>query len=112
MSKIPSNVVEFPNQNYNKSDNSGNGGGGDMDIAKRVDKLETKTDKLQESLNRIEITLARIEGDLKTKASAVELAEVKGQLKNMPSTWQLVVTILSCMLGVAGFVFAIVKYVK
>lgn len=107
------NVVEIENNKPLKPTPAGSGsGGGDLSLERRVGNLEIDIKDVKKSLQSIEITLARIEGDLKTKASAVEVAEIKGQLKNMPSTWQLIVIFMSSMIGVAGFVFAIVKFVK
>jgi uncharacterized coiled-coil protein SlyX len=107
---------------------AGSGGGDNTIIETRVGNLEKSISEIEKTLSKmndkltempkmsdlysIKVDIARIEAKLDSKASAVDLSEVKGQLKNMPSTWQLIVTLLSCMLGVAGFVFAIVKYVK
>jgi hypothetical protein len=85
------NVVVQGNFSSKKSSNGGsNSGGGDMD--------------------RIEITLAKIEGELKTKASAVDLAEVKGKISQIPNTWQMITMILGSQITLFGLFFALMKF--
>jgi hypothetical protein len=118
----------------------GSGGGWDTHLETRVGNLETKVDKIDGRLDNIERILfeiqtdlkykassaeiaeirgdlktkasaseiAEIRGDLKTKASASELAEVKGKVAQIPNTWQLMLGLI----GFAGFIFAIVKFIK
>ncbi len=63
---------------------SGGGGGGDMsDIDARVKRLEDQSKE--------------VGGDL--KAIRIDLAEVKGKLSAMPSTWQ-IITICAALIGI------------
>jgi hypothetical protein len=104
------NIVDI-NKPRKASAGNGSGGGFNMsDLEKRVDKLELKTDRLQESLNRIELILSEIRGELKTKASAVELAEVKGKISQIPNTWQMITMILGSQITLFGLFFALMKF--
>jgi hypothetical protein len=62
-------------------------------------KIDGKLDKLIESVTDFRRTndsrLASIEAELKHKASAADLAEVKGRVNSLPSTMQLLAFVVA-----------------
>ena len=54
--------------------------------------------------------LASIEAKLEAKASAAELAEIKGRVTSLPSTWQMAVLIIATVFMILGGSFLILKF--
>jgi hypothetical protein len=65
----------------------------------RVARLETDVAEIKVSMRSVEDTLIRIETELKTLPKAGEIGEIKGKLSLMPTTWQLVVLLLTTWAG-------------
>ncbi|WP_201829572.1 hypothetical protein [Microvirga zambiensis] len=64
-------------------------------------KIDGKLDKLIETVGdfrrNTEVHLASIEAELKIRASATDLAEVKGRVSNLPTTLQLLAFVVAVM---------------
>lgn len=70
------------------------GGGGDMeDVLRRVGALESAVEKL----------------NTKVDSLVKEVAEVRGKLSNMPTTFQMASWFVGVAIGMTGLVFAIAK---
>jgi hypothetical protein len=54
--------------------------------------------------------LRRIETDL--RGISLDLAEIKGRLANMPTTFQILTWFIGTALGLSGLVFAIARLVR
>ena len=89
----------------------------DGDMERRVQVLEAsfaridgKLDKIIETLaafsQKTEVWLERIETSLEAKASAVDLAELRGMVRSLPTIWQLITLVFGILAG--GF--AIVRF--
>jgi hypothetical protein len=104
------NIINIDEKKKPRAASAGSGGGGSMDLEKRVGNLEADMKDVKKSLQGIEVTLARIEGELKTKASAVELAEIKGKLTQMPSTWTMLMAIFASNLTIVGVILAVIRF--
>lgn len=69
----------------------------------RVAKLEALAESADRRLNGIEDTLKSINSELKSLGK--EMAEMKGQLKHMPTTW----STIGMFITVMGAAFGILK---
>jgi hypothetical protein len=58
----------------------------------------------------MEIRVAKLEDAL--AAMRVDLAEMKGGISNLPTTWQLVGVNFALAIGIAGLVFAVARAMK
>jgi hypothetical protein len=99
---------------------SGTGGAGPEDpMIEHIEKLEGKMDKVEGKLSAIEVTLAEIKGQLSQMPKATdfaklsaEVAEVKGRVANLPTTWQLMTFTIGSVMAAAGLAFTIARYLK
>jgi hypothetical protein len=101
------NIVDIKDKGKTRTATAGSGGGDGFDI-QRVSRLKLKTDKMQESLNRIELMLVEMRVELKSKASSADVAEIKGKMSQIPNFWQQ----MGIGLGIIGFAFAILRFIK
>jgi hypothetical protein len=72
----------------------------------RIDALESESRDTRATLARIDLTLVRIEERMATKADLSALAErvagIEGRISQMPTTWNLVIIVLSVVFTVMG----------
>ena len=95
------------------------GGSGPEDpmLERRVDTLEADMKEVKSSLSRIEVTLARMDGTLSQlpKASdftrlSTEIAEVKGKVSNLPTTWTILSVVFTTWgIGSGVLIFALTR---
>ncbi len=111
-----SNVFEFPNQPFHTG---GGSGPEDPTMEQRVSALEARSERIESSLQRLEVTIAKIDGTLSQMPKAsdlaairTEVAEVKGRISNLPTTWQLVIFAIGLPIATSGLVFAISRFIK
>lgn len=78
------------------------GGPHDPDMATRVQRLEDTLPRIQALLQGLDERLRRGE---------VDLAEMKGRIANLPSTWAMITTMLGGQVAFAAAILAIPKIV-
>jgi len=103
------NVIRFPGDF--------DGGGPEDPLEQRVAALESKLDRADSALQRMEVGLAKIEAMLGQMPKMTDIAslksdiaEVKGRLGGLPSTWQLLLSIIATWASGAAIVFTILKF--
>ena len=86
-------------------------------IEQRVSSLEEKMARVETKIDRIELKLAELVGMLSQSPKTsdytslkTDLAEVKGRIASLPSTWQMLTMILASQASWAGIVFALLKF--
>ena len=79
--------------------------------------LEQRVTKLEETLGRIDQRLASIEGELKHFPKATDyaslradIAEIKGRVGSMVTSWQLFTALITTWTAGAAIVFTLVKF--
>jgi hypothetical protein len=98
------------------------GGGGDGPdnpmLEQRVASLEEKIGRMDAKLSAIELVLADIRGQLSQMPRAMdfaslraEVAEVKGRIGNLPTTWTLLSFAVGACLASAGLAFTIARVI-
>lgn len=77
----------------------------------RLAALEGRMDRVEARLERVEVRLDRVEQIL--ERVVVDLAELRGKVSQLPTTWQLVTWITGLntglALGIAGLVYAVAR---
>ena len=83
---------------------SGGGNGNDGGMEERLKALETKVDRLGDEAASVKALL----GQLAPKIDGLvkDVAEIKGRVSAMPSSWQLI----GLIIAVFGLAFAVVKF--
>ncbi len=84
---------------------------GDMErrmqfLETRFEKIDAKLDKLIEGSHAMDVRLTRIETSLETKASAAEVAEIRGMVRSLPTIMQMITLVFGILAGA----FAIVRF--
>jgi hypothetical protein len=78
---------------------------------RRLQALETRMDRVDYRFDLIEGRLARIEATI--DRIVVELAELRGRVSQLPTTWQFVTWVaglnIGLVIGVSGLVYAIAR---
>ncbi|MBP7066469.1 hypothetical protein [Ferrovibrio sp.] len=77
---------------------AGNDGGLPPGLDARVAKLEADTKEIKDMLTRMEPVLAKIN---------VDIAEIKGRVSAMPTTWQLIGLVIGVFAAALAFVKAL-----
>lgn len=90
----------------------GDGGSEGLMLDQRVTKVESDITEIKSSLRSIEDTLLEIKTELKLLPKAGEIGEIKGKLSLLPTTWQLVVILLTTWAAGMYFAIAIAKLGK
>ena len=70
--------------------------------------MEARVAILEAQFKRIEALLGTIDGRLQNLA--VEVAETKGRIANMPSTWAMIGTVIGGQVALAGLLFIAIKF--
>jgi hypothetical protein len=98
------NIVRFPGKD---------GGGPEDPMLERVERLEKQMDRVEGKLSSIELMLAEIKGQLSQMPKAADLAairsevgELKGRINALPTWWMLV----GAMIATWGAGAAIVRF--
>ena len=78
-------------------------------LEERLGRIETILTDLAPKITEIFHTCAR-QSDL--AAVKTELAELKGKVSNLPTTWTMFVALITSAVAVAGLVLAIGKIIK
>ena len=77
----------------------------------RIDRVEARLERVEARLDRVEARLDRVEQIL--ERVVVDLAELRGKVSQLPTTWQLVTWITGLntglALGIAGLVYAVAR---
>jgi uncharacterized coiled-coil protein SlyX len=97
---------------------SGGGDGPEMPmLEQRVAALESKLDRMDSTIQRIDVSIAKIEATLGQMpkmadfaALKSDVAETKGRLGGLPSTWQLLLSVIATWASGAAIVFTILKF--
>jgi hypothetical protein len=75
-------------------------------LEQRVEKLEQRAEHSEGSLQRIELIATELKERTSHPASAADVAEIKGRLNSIPTTWQTVAILATLLIGIAGLVVA------
>ena len=108
------NVIPFDRGHFI----TGGGGSGPEDpmLEQRVGRLEEKLDRIEAILTGLAPKITEIfhSGAKQTDLNRVErdLAEVKGRISNMPTSFSLWMALISIFVAGAGIVFAALKFTK
>jgi hypothetical protein len=103
---------------FNKSGGMSTNGSGPEDpmLERRVEKLEEKIDRIETILVRLEPMIIELKSTTAKQPELntvrVEIAEIKGRITNLPSTWTLISFSISSCLASAGFAFAVARFFK
>jgi hypothetical protein len=89
---------------------TGTGGGPDDPVILRLERLEEKFSGVDKRLSSIEVLLAEVKGELKQLPKATEIGEMKGRLLSMPTWWQMLAMIVSVFGGGAAIVFSVIRF--
>ena len=68
-------------------------------LERSFETINSKLDKLVESVGDLRVGIARIEERLEHKASASEVAAIKGRVDALPTTWQMIALVFSILGG-------------
>lgn len=104
-------------------------------LEKRVEVLEQKVDRILDALERVEFGVRDLVADNKetrktlsdiqlkmatrdelkdlqrsTNELAIKTAAVEGQIRNIPSTWQMITTVIGSQVVLAGLLFTALKF--
>lgn len=98
------NVVQGPGFGRSVRDTAGGGGsGGDADMSARVERLEADVKEIK----------ADVKGMAKDQqALRADIAEIKGRLSQMPTTFQMVTWLVGVAMGLVALVFTVARAVK
>ena len=99
--KPKSNVFLFPG--LGTDNNLAGGGGGPHDPT-----MEMRLLRLEDTLPRIEALMRSVDDRL--RKVEVDLAEMKGRVTHLPSTWAMVTTILGGQIAFVAAIFAILRF--
>lgn len=94
------------NQSPAGSGGGSSGDGGSMEA--RVAVLEQIAKESSGKLSEVATTLERVRTDL--TAAGRDIAEVKGRLSGLPSTWVLLTAVVGGQLTLAALIFAALKF--
>ena len=91
---------------------TGSGGGGPDDpmVLQRLERLEQQFAGIDKRLSSIEVLLAEVKGELKQLPKATEIGEMKGRLLSIPTWWQMLAMIVSVFGGGAAIVFSVIRF--
>jgi hypothetical protein len=108
------NIVEFQTSKLSAQRSTGGSGDGPEGpmLDQRVTKVEDNIAEMKVSLRSIEDSLLEIKTELKLLPKAGEIGEIKGKLSLLPTTWQLVVILLTTWAAGMYFAIAIAKLGK
>jgi hypothetical protein len=81
-------------------------------LDQRITKVEGNIAEIKLSLRSIEDTLLEVKTELKSLPKAGEIGEINGRLSLLPTTWQLVVILLTTWAAGMYFAIAIAKLGK
>jgi hypothetical protein len=106
----------------------GYGGGSDVErrvafLEKTVEKMDGKLDKLiagqhaselqlERRLNPIDVKLTAVDLKLDSKASGIDVGEMKGKLADMPSKWFVGTTVFAVLFGASALISAVLVYLE
>lgn len=97
------NVFRFPGDERPVAEvASGGGGPHGPDLDARMTRLEEQYSRIETLLRGVDDRLRKVETDI---------AELKGRVANLPSTWAMVTTMLGGQITLAGFLIAIIRIV-
>jgi uncharacterized coiled-coil protein SlyX len=71
--------------------------------------MDARMTRLEEQYSRIETLLRGLDDRLRKVES--DIAELRGRVANLPSTWAMITTMLGGQVTLAGFLIAIVRIV-
>ncbi len=71
--------------------------------------MDARMTRLEEQYSRIEALLRGVDDRLRKVET--DIAELKGRVANLPSTWAMVTTMLGGQITLAGFLIAIIRIV-
>ena len=89
------------------------------DILRRLEPMIARTDErvkvVESRMVTIESRIASLEAGLmrlddRGRAVETDVAELKGRVSQLPSTWELISTITASQAALLGFTFAILRY--
>jgi hypothetical protein len=86
-------------------------------IEARLKVLEARSERLETGFQRMEVGFARLEEKLSHVASRddlsrvearllSEVAEIRGKVANLPTTWNIIAILAALLFGIAGLVYA------
>ena len=114
---LPGLQEKFERLSENLRRGGGNGRGPtDGDVANRISiveksiaKMDAKLDRLIEKVDDLRMDVTRMDERLKTTASAAELAEIKGRVNGLPTTWQMITLVIGIVGTILGGAFLLLK---
>jgi hypothetical protein len=71
--------------------------------------MDARMARLEEQFSRIETLLRGVDDRLRNVET--DIAELKGRVANLPSTWAMVTTMLGGQITLAGFLIAIIRII-
>jgi len=89
---------------------AGPGGAHDPSMEMRLQRLEETFPRIEALMRSIDDRLRRVETAVdRVRNVQIELAELKGRVANLPSTWAMVTTILGGQVAFAAVLVAILR---
>ncbi len=99
-------VVDGPWKDNNRIP-SGGGPPYDGDMEERVRELQRATAGIRDALARIEAKLDGVEKETNTVRS--DLSYLKGKLEGIPSSWQMIATVIGGNIALAGMFYGVLR---
>jgi hypothetical protein len=96
----------------------GGGGPHDPGMETRLTAVETDVRDIKSALQRIESLLGKVDDRLRNleseslPAMAIDLAELKGRIQNLPSTWSMIATVIGGQIALAGMLFGGIRFLS
>lgn len=89
---------------------TGPGGPHDPSMAMRVQRLEDTLPRIEVLMKSLDDRLRRVETEVeRVRDVQIDLAELKGRIVNLPSTWAMVTTILGGQIAFAAVFLALFR---
>jgi hypothetical protein len=90
---------------------TGGGGPHDPGMEMRLQRLEETLPRIEALLRSLDDRLRRVEIEVeRVRNVQIDLAELKGRITNLPSTWAMVTTILGGQVAFAAVFLALLRF--